>query len=75
MVSLLPGAGRAARQDFRIGHMGWSDEGDVYEILGSLESALLDFRLIDTPGVCVGAAMGALRGRIENSIGEAAFAE
>lgn len=54
------GQGDLRGRIFRIGHLGYVDESDVYGILTSLERGLFDFGLLERTGRSVAAASRAL---------------
>jgi aspartate aminotransferase-like enzyme len=55
---------------FRIGHLGWIDDADVYAILAGLEQGLVDVGLRSRVGMTVAAAQAQARGAGSASVGD-----
>ncbi len=58
---LAGGQGQLQGKIFRVGHLGYIDEGDVYSILATIEQGLQDKGLLSRSGLAVAAAQAAAR--------------
>ena len=58
---LAGGQGQLQGKIFRVGHLGYIDEGDVYSILATIEQGLQDKGLLSRAGLAVAAAQAAAR--------------
>jgi serine---pyruvate transaminase len=61
-VKIAGGQERLKGKIFRLGHIGYYDEGDILRLVGAFESALLDHGAKLEPGTAVRAAQASFRG-------------
>ncbi|HZS14091.1 MAG TPA: alanine--glyoxylate aminotransferase family protein [Candidatus Dormibacteraeota bacterium] len=66
---LAGGQGQLQGKIFRVGHLGYIDEGDVYSILATIEQGLQDKGLLSRSGLAVAAAQAAARGAVPQPAG------
>jgi aspartate aminotransferase-like enzyme len=60
-VKIAGGQDRLKGKIFRLGHIGYYDEGDILRLVGAFESALLDHGMKLEPGTAAGAAQVSFR--------------
>ncbi len=58
---LAGGQGQLQGKIFRVGHLGYIDEGDIYSILATIEQGLQDKGLLSRAGLAVAAAQAVAR--------------
>ncbi len=58
---LAGGQGKLLGKIFRIGHLGYIEDADVYAILGTLELAMAELGMLSRVGLCVAAAQAVAR--------------
>ena len=61
-VKIAGGQDQLKGKIFRLGHIGWYDEGDILRMAGAFESALIDHGWKAEPGTAVRAAQRSFRG-------------
>jgi len=60
-VKIAGGQDRLKGKIFRLGHIGYYDEGDILRLVGAFESALADHGMKLEPGTAARAAQGSFR--------------
>jgi len=60
-VKIAGGQDQLKGKIFRLGHIGYYDEGDILRLVGAFESALIDHGMAVEPGVGVRAAQESFR--------------
>ena len=61
-VKIAGGQNQLKGKIFRLGHIGWYDEGDILRMVGAFESALIDHGWKAEPGTAAQAAQRSFRG-------------
>jgi len=61
-VKIAGGQDQLKGKIFRLGHIGYYDDGDILRLVGAFESALIDHGFAAEPGTAVRAAQQSLRG-------------
>jgi aspartate aminotransferase-like enzyme len=61
-VKIAGGQDQLKGKIFRLGHIGYYDDGDILRLVGAFESALIDHGFSAEPGTAVRAAQQSLRG-------------
>jgi len=62
-VKIAGGQNQLKGKIFRLGHIGWYDEGDILRLVGAFESALIDHGWNAEPGTAARAAQLSFRGQ------------
>lgn len=70
-VKIAGGQNQLKGKIFRLGHIGWYDEGDILRMVGAFESALIDHGWKAEPGTAAAAAQRSFRGARPEAVASA----